>query len=1145
MPLGNQFYVAPDGSPSGDGSINNPWDLQTALSQPAAVQPGDVIWVQGGTYVGNFVSYLSGTVNSPIVVREYPGERATLDGNTATPTSATLTVDGQYTWFWDLEITNSNPIRVVDYSGSDGPRGDGVDNFGVGTKLIDLVIHDEGNGIGDWSTGLNPSNTEVYGCIIYDNGWIGTDRAHGHGIYAQNQTGTETFTDNISFDSFDYNFHAYTEGGYINNMDLDGNDFFNSGALGGYATTDILVGGLQVAQNPTLSDNSVYDNTGGTALAIGYSAGDTNVSLTDNYLSSSSGAAISAVNSTFSAVSGNLFNGDLDQSGGSQDFITGNTYIPAGTNPTQNQIFVRPNVYEPGRANITVFNWQDLQAVSVDISSAGLSVGQDFEVVDTQNFFGGPILTGVYTGGVISLPMTGTAVAQPVGDAPFPAVHTGIGYGSFVLLPVTTNQAGTTTALTSSLSSSVYGQSVTFTATVSPVAPGGGTPTGTVEFFDGTTELDTETLDNTGTATFTTTALVAGSHAITVQYLGDSNFSGSTSLAVTQTVNQADTTTALVGGPSPSVYGQMVTFTATVSPVAPGGGTPTGTVAFQEGSSVLSTETLGASGTVSFTTSALPVGSNSITAVYSGDSNFVMSSSSTIETVNEAGTTTSLSATPASTNAGQPVTLTVTIAVVAPGAGTPMGSVQFFVGTTSLGTASLSGNSAILMTTTLPVGTDSLTAQYLGDSNFTVSTSSAVSVTINPSGIATTTTLTSSTNPSIFGQSVNLTATVAPSSGSGTPTGSVTFYAGSTPLGTATLSSKKASLKTTSVPVGSQAITAVYSGDTNYAPSTSAVLTQRVNQDSTTTKVTSSANPSVYGQSVTLTATVKAASPGSGSPTGTVTFYDGTTNLGSGNLSGGKATLPTTFFIVGSHSITADYSGDPDFTASTSSALTQTVNQAGTATAVVSLVDPSVYGQQLTFTASVSTNSPGSGTPTGTITFYSGSTQLGTGTLSGGTASLTTSSLLSVGNHTIKASYSGGTNFKASAGTLTQTVNQDSTTTSVVSSRTHRGAGLQPAQSRSCGTTTLGTAATKVSPTTNSLTWTVNSNNQTGFAIERATYNGVTGKLGPWSVIGRVGVGVTHFNDTTASRWWSSSYRIRSFSGLGYSAYVYWKPSLG
>jgi hypothetical protein len=427
------------------------------------------------------------------------------------------------------------------------------------------------------------------------------------------------------------------------------------------------------------------------------------------------------------------------------------------------------------------------------------------------------------------------------------------------------------------------------------------------------------------------------------------------------------------------------------------------------------------------------VGSDSITAVYSGDSNFATDSASASEAVGQAATTTGLSATPASITSGQPVTLTATIAAVAPGAGMPTGSVQFFAGSTSLGIAELSSDTAVLTTTALLVGTDSLTAQYLGDPNFTESTSSAVTVTVKQ-GIATTTTVSSSVNPSVYGQSVTLSATVAPSSGSGTPTGSVTFYNGSTALGTATLSSKKASLTTNALPAGSEAITAVYSGDTNYSPSTSAVLTQTVNQDSTSTKLTSSANPAVYGQAVTFTATVKAASPGSGTPTGTVTFYYGASDLGSGTLSGGIATFSTSFVVLGSHSITAVYGGDTNFTTSTSSALSQTVNQAGTTTVVVSAANPSVYGQQMTFTAMVSANYPGTGTPTGTITFYAGTTQLGTATLSNRTASITTSLVLSVGNHTIKASYSGDTNFKTSSATLTQTVNKDATTTALASS---------------------------------------------------------------------------------------------------------------
>ncbi len=450
-------------------------------------------------------------------------------------------------------------------------------------------------------------------------------------------------------------------------------------------------------------------------------------------------------------------------------------------------------------------------------------------------------------------------------------------------------------------------------------------------------------------------------------------------------------------------------------------------VAFYEGSTLLDTETLGTSDTVSFTTSALAVGPNTITAVYSGDPDFVTSSMSADENVNQAGTTTSLAASPSTTVYGQTVTLTATIAVVAPGAGSPTGSVQFFVGLTSLGTASLSGDTATLTTTTLPVGTDSVTAQYLGDPNFTTSTSSAVSVTINPVGLATTTTLASSANPSVFGQAVTLTATVKPSSGSGTPTGTVTFYDGSTSLGTATLANKRATLKTTAIPLGSQTITAVYSGDATFATSTSAVLNQTVNPDSTTTKVSSSARTSVYGETVTFTATVKAAAPGSGTPTGTVEFYDGSTDLGPGTLGAtGTATFTTSSLPVGTDPITAVYSGDDDFTTSHSPALSENVRQAATSTALTSSANPSVSGQMITFTALIAAKSPGSGTPTGTVTFYNGATMLGTGIITGGIATFSTSSL-SVGIHSIKAVYSGDSDFKASTSTILKQVVENAT----------------------------------------------------------------------------------------------------------------------
>src|SRR5439155_22580515 len=116
--------------------------------------------------------------------------------------------------------------------------------------------------------------------------------------------------------------------------------------------------------------------------------------------------------------------------------------------------------------------------------------------------------------------------------------------------------------------------------------------------------------------------------------------------------------------------------------------------------------------------------------------------------------------------------------------------------------------------------------------------------------------------------------------------------------------------------------------------------------------------------------------------TGTVTFKDGATTLGTGPLSGGVATFSTSTLAVGGHSITADYNGDSSFNIS-SGALTQTVNKANTSTALTSSVNPSVFGQSVTFTATVTVPAPGAGTPSGTVDFKDAGTTIGTGTLNG------------------------------------------------------------------------------------------------------------------------------------------------------------------
>src|SRR5262249_18572255 len=163
---------------------------------------------------------------------------------------------------------------------------------------------------------------------------------------------------------------------------------------------------------------------------------------------------------------------------------------------------------------------------------------------------------------------------------------------------------------------------------------------------------------------------------------------------------------------------------------------------------------------------------------------------------------------------------------------------------------------------------------------------------------------------------------------------------------------------------GSHTITAVYDGDSNFTGSTSAPFTQTVDQASTSTTVVSSVNPSVFGQQVTFTATVTDTGGGSGTPSGTGTFNYRTSPVGSGTLDGsGQTTITTSSLSVGSHSITAVYGGHGSFLGSTSDPLSQTVNQASTSTAIASSANPSVFGQSVTFTAKVTVNSPGSGTP--------------------------------------------------------------------------------------------------------------------------------------------------------------------------------------
>jgi len=294
--------------------------------------------------------------------------------------------------------------------------------------------------------------------------------------------------------------------------------------------------------------------------------------------------------------------------------------------------------------------------------------------------------------------------------------------------------AATTTTLSSSPNPSVFGQSVTFTATVTS---GAGVPAGAVTFTEGATVWASGvTVDGAGHAAFGTAALAVGSHTLTAAFTGASGWANSSGndASSPQVVTRDATTAVVSSSANPSVYSQPVTFTATVTANAPGSGVPTGTVTFKDGSSTLGTGALDGTGHATFTTSTLSVAGHSITAVYGGDASFNGSTSAIVtQTVNKDGTTATVTSSLNPSAHNQAVTFTATVVANAPGTAIPTGTVTFKNGTKKLGMASLNAaGQASLTTSSLSVGTHQITAVYGGSSIFLTSTSATLVQTVTP-----------------------------------------------------------------------------------------------------------------------------------------------------------------------------------------------------------------------------------------------------------------------------------------------------------------------------------------------------------------------------------------------------------------------------
>jgi hypothetical protein len=367
------------------------------------------------------------------------------------------------------------------------------------------------------------------------------------------------------------------------------------------------------------------------------------------------------------------------------------------------------------------------------------------------------------------------------------------------------------------------------------------------------------------------------------------------------------TTTTLTAPDSPTPHGASVTITATIQPRPPAVGIPEGSVTFSRGSVAMSTVPL-VGGVATLITAALPEGTSTVKAIYSGDPDFDGSQASLKHSVIGSPTSTALLALANPSHLGVPVTLTATVTVLPPSIATAEGSVRFYDGTKLLGTRPLVGGVATLASSALPAGFRTMKAQYLGDSGFAKSTSLALALRIDG---GTVTSLTRSPSAADTGQLVRFTARVSPLT-VGVPTGTVTFRDGGALLGTLPL-------------VGKHPVTASYDGNASFEPSVSPAASTNIVKGGSKTTLTSSVLSLLLHQVVKFTAVVTPLAPATGAPAGTLKFKDGSTILATVNLSGGTAEFSTINLGLGAHSIFGMYSGSAEFQSSSSKKITVTV----------------------------------------------------------------------------------------------------------------------------------------------------------------------------------------------------------------------------
>ena len=466
----------------------------------------------------------------------------------------------------------------------------------------------------------------------------------------------------------------------------------------------------------------------------------------------------------------------------------------------------------------------------------------------------------------------------------------------------------TTTTVTSSRNPSVRGESLTLTATVRK--SGTTVPaTGLVTFsMDGATIVPGVPL-LAGVATTNLASLSLGSHTISVTYGGSGATYLGSSGSLTLTVSKADATATVTSTANPAVYGQELVLTATVKPVRPGGGTPSGTVDWMIGSTP-------ASGTLANGKAELRLplaaGRYPVTATYRGDASFNQAASGPLtQAVSKAATTLTLSSSQNPSPYNEPPRIAVTVTPVSPAAGTPTGTVTLELAGKTFDVTLADGKATYAFANYTP-GSQTVDAAYLGDANFAGSDADTLAQSVGKSQPPALT-VSMPVDPAILGDPLSLTLRLTPPTGVGArpPTGSVTLDPFDAESATKTLSSSATvTFSTTAGTNPSGKYTATYTGDANYSGGALPAFTVAFRKRRTAVALGASPKTATVGDSVTLSATVSGLDGEIGAGTGTVTFTEGDRALGRPvALAGGEAGIVVKALDPGRHTFRAAFSG--------------------------------------------------------------------------------------------------------------------------------------------------------------------------------------------------------------------------------------------